>query len=112
MSGSFRTLISPNPTNAGFFAVTSTASAVYLCWLCWVVGRCVFVVTQIQHVQGTTKYILPKIGGMIFVATVGLFGAAWLMLIVRFEPSRGPAGLSTVLPIGWRAQTHRLLLLS
>jgi hypothetical protein len=77
-----------------FFAVTSTASALYFLWLCWVVCRCAFVLGQIRHVRGTTKYILPKIGGLIFVASVGLAGATWLMLIVGFEPSRGPAGLS------------------
>ncbi|CAN5238483.1 hypothetical protein BH10PSE10_BH10PSE10_09230 [soil metagenome] len=44
-----------------FLAVTSTTSALYVCWLCWVICRCVFVLGQIQHVRGTAKFILPNI---------------------------------------------------
>jgi hypothetical protein len=87
-----------------FFAVTSTVSVLYLCWFFLVICRCVFVLRQIKHVAGTTKYILPKIYRALFaVVGVGLAVAAGLQFAIAFEPSRGPHGLSTLLPIGWAA---------
>jgi hypothetical protein len=86
-----------------FIALNSTVSALYLCWLCWLVCRCIFVLRQIQHVPGTAKLILPKMGGIIMCGVFALAVGAALMLTVGFRPSDGPYGLNTLLPIGWSA---------
>ena len=60
------------------YAVTSTTSAIWLCWLAWRIGFEVFRSPNVTYVPNGTKILLGRCAGMLTNWVIGIIIIVWL----------------------------------